>query len=389
MAVQPDDSRSSATASEVEVAFHRVVENHWALRRQVAHVSHPHTFAARGVHYSHESKLCRSHLPRPVSTRVLYKPLWTTDVPWYNRSKGMLLGPRDFAGRKSALVADFARAFTAALNDKPDDVAARDRVLALLQEGPRQGQEGRGPKVLDLGGLMKTQRAAFETVLVAADADPTWLETWEDLLEFEFPVPRVQTKPVLKRTGGNLEPTFQKEAARRVGCEMEADGTLSGFVLTASDFPDLETVNPQVETLCEVPDVRYILDRTINKAVALTGSCTVDVTLRRHMGKQLRGLFPKLPDRGIVKGKDRKWTEMLKWRSQNPRKKLMREAVRTPPRIRLFFPRKGSSPTFGSSIPSVAGLLHEEVQHGARRLLRGGDRPRGAGELPAHAGLHA
>ena len=44
--------------------------------------------------------------------------------------------------------------------------------------------------------------------------------------------------------------------------------------------------------------------------------------LRRHVGDQLKNLFPLLPNYGKTLGSDRSFCESLKWTAMNPRKTM-------------------------------------------------------------------
>ena len=161
-----------------------------------------------------------------------------------------------------------------------------------------------------------------------AKVDEAWADTWEELLDFTFPHPTKVSEENLpkKRKGGSLEPTFKKAKIITTGESMLADGTLDGLVFTSDEF-NLECSNPKDETVTTT-DLEHIIDVAVNKWIAITANPSMDLTARKHIGRELRALFPHLPDRGSTKGLNRDFKTMLKWRMRNARKTLSLNMVR-------------------------------------------------------------
>lgn len=242
-----------------------------------------------------------------------------------------MMAPRDFAGMRAASVSEFAASFAFSCGNSDEMKAKAQKVADLLKDG----LPGVSPNVADLGGLFRLHRRVFVDILEAAGADPAWVETWEDILDFKFAVPQDwenEYQGALKRKGGVQLARFKRTKAQRTGASMSADGTLKNFVLSRDDFPGVECKDPLNQTI-STEDLEYVMDQAKIKYQHVTnGNPSIDKTMRKHMGKQLRDLFPKLPDRGIyIKGEDRDFTRMLIWRFSNPRKLRAMETVRSHP----------------------------------------------------------
>jgi hypothetical protein len=294
--------------------------------------------------------------------------------------------PRDFAGVKAALVSDFAAAFAASVGGSEEV----KRAAFLVAEYLKGGLPGVSPNVSDLGGLFKVQRWVFARIVQAAGADAAWVETWEDILDFTFPCPTFTAIAITTKRpwGGNQSPRFKAARTMKTGATMKADGSLELFVLTYSDFPLVECANPALETISK-DDLEYVLDRTKIKYQHISnGNPSIDKTMRKHLGSQLRVLFPHLPDRGLTIGARRDFTEMLKWRFQNPRRASSIEQVACVPSP----PPRAICPHSASSFAAATGSIHIARCHGARRLLprdphgvRGDQVPHGLDDVPADA----
>lgn len=232
--------------------------------------------------------------------------------------------PRSFAGNKSVSVARFAQSFANSLGNSEKFRKLAATVAALCIEG----LPGGSPCVTDLGGLMKMQRPTFADILHCAGADENWLTLWEDILEFSFPVPALPASvplsaKLVKAEKGGLRTPLYEEVKEKLGSRLVSEGTLDGFVFTRADFPNVSVSNPLLEVLTN-KDVSYIMDQVWLKTMAMFGVPSMDKIMRTHVGRQLRILFPLLPDRGkgktITLGADRSFVDMLRWRFSNPRK---------------------------------------------------------------------
>jgi hypothetical protein len=104
-----------------------------------------------------------------------------------------------------------------------------------------------------------------------------------------------------------------------LGAELLEKGLLEAVVFVYAMFTLLTTANPKLEEIREA-EVQHILDTIFEFTFSKYGKVNIDIIYRKHVGAQLRILFPRLPKRGKVEGKDRHFTEMIKWRFSNSRK---------------------------------------------------------------------
>ena len=119
--------------------------------------------------------------------------------------------------------------------------------------------------------------------------------------------------------GGPRVSMYAKKNEIGLGAQLLSDGALDRVVFTLAMFTKLVTSTPSVETIME-PEVTHIIDTVFEMTFTKYGRVAVDKTFHMHCGRQLRLLFPNLPNRGKVLGADRKFDEMLKWRFGNSRK---------------------------------------------------------------------
>ena len=234
--------------------------------------------------------------------------------------------PRSFAGDKAAPLEDFLQSTAHALmRGDPAKQESITRLCARIQK------ELSARVIIDVGGLMRLKRNKMLELLAGIDKDlEYWVEYIEDVLEFEFPT---STAVVPFRDPAAPPPsaalaapsssyrvaTYKTEKSAKepgLGAQLQLDGQLDQVIFKLSMFPKIRTQNPQLETLRE-PDVQYINDTVWEMTFRKYGEVHVDKIYRAHCGRQLRRLFPHLPDRGKTKGDDRTFEEMLKWRFQN------------------------------------------------------------------------
>ena len=237
-------------------------------------------------------------------------------------------GPRTYAGDKAAPLDEFflSMAHSLARGD-------RSKQESITRTCERIQKELCVRNVFDIGSLMRFPRQKMLDLLGSVDKDlEHWVDSLEDVLEFEFrtltavetfrahvpgaPPPSAELVPkpssyrVAAYTHGRLS---------SLGAKLEVEGLLGTVVFSYSMFVKLVTQNPKVETLTE-PEVAHIADTVWEMTFEKYGEVHVDQIYRKHCGQKLRLLFPHLPDRGKVKGDERKFEDILKWRFNNPRK---------------------------------------------------------------------
>jgi hypothetical protein len=189
--------------------------------------------------------------------------------------------------------------------------------------------------IIDVGGLMRLKRCKMLEILAGIDKDlEFWVDYIEDVLEFEFPTSVAVVPfrdPAAPPPSAALQPppssyrvatykTEEKAKTPALGAQLQADGQLDQLIFARSMFTKIRTQNPMAETLTE-PEVEHINDTVWEMTFLKYGEVHVDKIYRAHCGRQLRLLFPHLPDKGKTKGDERTFEEMLKWRFQNARKK--------------------------------------------------------------------
>ena len=159
-----------------------------------------------------------------------------------------------------------------------------------------------------------------------------WCDSLEDVLDFEFKVLPPVELPIAQQNGHeapasaalvskNMHRVSNYKTVGKVGlgARLMSEGKLEIIVFKRSMFPGLVTANLQVETLMEF-EVTILIDGWFEYTLTHFGVVNVDKIYRKHCGTQLRLLAPNLPDRGRVKGDDRYYMEMMKWRMSNTRK---------------------------------------------------------------------
>ena len=234
--------------------------------------------------------------------------------------------PRSFAGDKAASLEDFLQSTAhALLRGDPTKQESITRLCARIQ------QELSARVIIDVGGLMRLKRCKMLEILAGIDKDlEHWVEYIEDVLEFEFPTSTAILPfrdPAAPPSSAALVPppssyriaTYKTEKSTKapaLGAKLQLDGQLDQLIFVPSMFTKIRTQNPQEETLTE-PEVEHINDTVWELTFQKYGEVHVDKIYRAHCGRQLRRLFPHLPDRGKTKGDDRTFEEMLKWRFQN------------------------------------------------------------------------
>ena len=239
-----------------------------------------------------------------------------------------LRAPRDFAGDKAAALDDFFAAMAKALaRGDPEKQQNTSRICNLIRA------QLCARNIFDIGGLVKMSRKNLLAALAMVGKDlEFWVESLEDILEIEFHSPLAigasSTSGEAPASGALVLPqsmtgrvsTYTAKGEIGLGAELLELGTLEAVVFVYAMFTKLTTANPKLEEIREA-EVQHVLDTCWEFTVSKFGKVNIDIIYRKHVGTQLRLLFPKLPKRGKVEGKDRNFTEMLKWRFSNPRKR--------------------------------------------------------------------
>ena len=249
---------------------------------------------------------------------------------------GSLRLPRSFAGDKAASLEDFFVSMAHALSrGDPTKKQTIEHFCTRVQVNLC------ARAVFDIGGLQRLSRNNMLQLLVSIEKDTEhWVDSIEDVLEFQFPTPvttvlllgRDPAQPppsaalVPQSVGGPRVSMYAKKNEIGLGAQLLSDGALDRVVFTLAMFTKLVTSTPSVETITE-PEVTHIIDTVFEMTFTKYGRVTVDKTYRMHCGRQLRLLFPNLPNRGKVLGADRKFDEMLKWRFGNSRKSAVEGKV--------------------------------------------------------------
>ena len=237
--------------------------------------------------------------------------------------------PRSFVGDKAASLDDFFESTAHAL--LRGDPSKQESITRLCE---RIKKELSARMIIDVGGLMKFKRNKMLELLAGIDKDlEHWVEYLEDILDFDFPTPTaVETfrDPTAPPPSAALVPssayrvaTYKTEKTEKkagLGAQLQAEGQLDRIIFAYSMFTQLVTQNPKEETITQ-REVEHINDTVWEMTFQKFGEVHVDIIYRKHCGRNLRLLFPNLPDYGGKKGDDRMFEEMLKWRFNNPRKK--------------------------------------------------------------------
>jgi hypothetical protein len=241
----------------------------------------------------------------------------------------MTRAPRDFAGNRSALLSDFFDAMAASLSQGD---AGAQAATALLCSSIQASLCQRA--VFDVGGLMRVSHQTMSDVLSGVgDNLEHWIDSIEDVLDFKFAVPKPIGPPEFDSESiASAHAAAAKSAASHtrlsvyanaadpgVGAQCLADGTIMTHTISYAMFKELTTANPMLATLTE-KEVAHICDTIFEYTFSKLGRVTADIVWRRHIGRQLRVLFPNLPDRGKVKGDSRRFEQMLLYRFNNSRK---------------------------------------------------------------------
>ena len=240
--------------------------------------------------------------------------------------------PRSFAGDKSAPLDIFFESTAHAL--KRGDPSKQEATARICE---RIRMELSARVIIDVGGLMKVKRSKMLELLASIDKDlEHWVEYLEDVLDFEFPTPaaveafRDPSAPPLSAalvpiSSAYRVATYKTERTEKkagIGAQLQLDGKLDSVRFAYSMFTQLVTQNPKEETLKQ-QEVEHINDTVWEYTFEKFGEVHVDIIYRKHCGRQLRLLFPNLPDYGGKKGDERTFEDMLKWRFQNPRKTVV------------------------------------------------------------------
>lgn len=250
---------------------------------------------------------------------------------------GSLRLPRSFAGDKAASLEDFFASMAHALSR--GDTTKKQMIEHFCT---RVQVNLCARAVFDIGGLQRLSRNNMLQLLVNIEKDTEhWVDSIEDVLEFQFPTPvttllqvgRDPAQPppsaalVPQSVGGPRVSMYAKKNEIGLGAQLLSDGALERVVVfTLAMFTKLVTSTPSVETITE-PEVTHIIDTVFEMTFTKHGRVTVDKIYRMHCGRQLRLLFPNLPNRGKVLGANRKFDEMLKWRFGNSRKSAVQGKI--------------------------------------------------------------
>ena len=194
----------------------------------------------------------------------------------------------------------------------------------------------------DLGGFMKVPLDKVQSMLdkiqrLLGEEDDLhyFIDSWQDLLNFEFPLPpSIMTShdrilPPSSHKLVKMEKTsiFLKNSQLALGAQLIANGTIDNYKLERSHFPLIKTANPLLATISSM-ELTHVIDVGYWFTFHHFGVVNVDLVWRQHIGGQIRALFPNFPDRGargsnnFVAGKDRDPVSMLRWRFSNPRKSM-------------------------------------------------------------------
>ena len=237
--------------------------------------------------------------------------------------------PRDFAGDKAATLEDFFASMAKALavgDAQKQAETLRTCHLIRAQLSARN--------VFDIGSLIKMSRNNLLTALAMAGKNlDFWVETLEDILDMAFVAPvaigpssdtpasaAFATKPtsITSRVS-----TYTEKGEASLGARLMSTGELGDVKFQSAMFTQITTANPKLEVITE-HELQHILDTVFEYTFCKFGKVNVDIIYRKHVGTQLRLCFPNLPDRGKgarkVLGKDRCFTDMIKWRFSNHRK---------------------------------------------------------------------
>ena len=164
--------------------------------------------------------------------------------------------------------------------------------------------------IFDIGGLMKVPRAKMLDILFTVDKDlDHWVESIENVLEFTFPLPLPLPQPAghdparapesasLVKTSFHRVSAYTTAGEIGLGAQLLSEKKLDAVVFVYAMFVKLVTANPKAEYITEA-ELIHILDTVFEYTFSMFGKVNIDKIYRVHVGRNLRLLFPWLPNRG-------------------------------------------------------------------------------------------
>ena len=106
------------------------------------------------------------------------------------------------------------------------------------------------------------------------------------------------------------DPTSEPKKPQTVGSRLMASGQFLDERLPSRCLAVIETPNPKLNPITE-PEIEAVTDEVCEYVAATKGCWKIGRALAKHYGKQAEAELPKLPDKGSVKGSDRKWKTMI------------------------------------------------------------------------------
>ena len=231
--------------------------------------------------------------------------------------------PREFAHDKGARISDFFKSYARELGDDEETVLEFGKIEQFMISR----------KAFDVGGLMKCPRNKILTFLkTLSDDAESWCETFEDVLDFQFPVPlspvqrsspsRELVSSIRKKKKAQNLSKFAEPDEKGLGCILSSLGLLDNVKLERGMFPLIQTGNPLMEEITH-KDVEHVHDVMWHYTFVKHGRVHVDITYAKKLASEGLRLFPLYPARGQgarrVLGRDRDRVGMVLTRFENGR----------------------------------------------------------------------